>query len=159
MMKSMWLMDLFWNTAHRFYGGGYCRIARFFELLSFMIGANEISAKCQIGKDTKFYHRGLGCVVQENTIIGENCRIFQNVTLGSRWKNGVCESGSPIIGDNVVIGAGAMVLGNILIGNNVKIGANAVVTKNIPDEATAVGVPAKIILKNKLDGGANQCTI
>lgn len=54
-----------------------------------------------------------------------------------------------------MIGVGAMVLGNILIGNNVKIGTNAVVTENIPDGATAVGVPAKIILNNKLDGGTN----
>lgn len=57
--------------------GGYRRIARFFELLSFMIGANEISAKCQVEKDTKFYYRGLVCVVQGNTIIGKTVEYFK----------------------------------------------------------------------------------
>ena len=127
--------------------GGHSKIARVFELLSFMIGANEISAKCQIGRGTTFYHRGVGCVIHDNSVIGESCIIFQNVTLGSRWKNGICEGGAPRIGNNVIIGAGAIILGNIVIGNNAKIGANAVVTQDVPDGATAIGVPAKFIGK------------
>lgn len=112
--------------------------------MSFIVGANAISAKCEIGKGTRFHHRGVGCVVHDNTIIGENCTIFQNVTLGSKWPNGKCEGGAPVIGDNCFIGAGAVILGAVHIGRNSIIGANAVVTKDIPEGKIAVGIPAVI---------------
>lgn len=98
-----------------------------------------------------FYHRGIGCVVHPRTIIGKNCKIFQGVTLGSKWTNGICVGDAPIIGDNVLIGAGAVVLGNISIGDNSIIGANAVVTKNIPENSLVTGNPGKIRLnQNKI---------
>jgi len=85
----------------------------------------------------------MGVVIGETTIIGNNVTLYQGVTLGGTGK----ERGKrhPTIGDNVVIGAGAKVLGNIRIGNNVQIGANAVVIKDVPDNSTVVGVPGRIV--------------
>ena len=120
-------------------------LPRFFELISMIICGNAISAKAQIGQHTVFHHRGIGCVVHDNAVIGNNCHIFQNVTIGSKWPNGICDGTSPIIGDNVMIGAGAVIIGDITIGDNVSIGANAVVLMDIPDDSIAVGVPARII--------------
>ena len=77
--------------------------------------------------------------------IGKNCHIFQNVTIGTRGSNKHCT-----IGDNVIIGTGAVVLGNIKIGNNVKIGANATVVKSIPDNSTVVPASPRIIENNKI---------
>ena len=83
---------------------------------------------------------GVGIVIHQDSKIGTNTIIYQNVTLGGR--NG---QRGPDIGKNCIIGAGACILGNIKIGDNVKIGANAVVLKDIPDNSTVVGVPGKII--------------
>ena len=87
-------------------------------------------------------HFGLGVVIHPKTVIGYNCKIYQGVTIGSR--NGTHKSTPPIIGDNVIIGANAVLLGDIRIGNNVIIGAGAVVLNSIPDNCIAVGVPAVI---------------
>lgn len=122
-------------------------IGRLLEVLNFIVYSNNIYAKATIGENTFFYHHGLGCVIHENSIIGDNCLIFQNVTIGSAWKKGKCESEAPVIGDNVFIGAGAVILGNIHIGNNVTIGANAVILQDIPDNVVVVGVPGRIVRK------------
>lgn len=87
-----------------------------------------------------FPHGLYGIVVSHNAVIGSNCTIYHQVTIGEG--NG----GAPIIGDNVLIGAGAKVIGQIKIGNNVKIGAGCVVTDNVPDNATVVSQKARIIL-------------
>jgi serine O-acetyltransferase len=73
---------------------------------------------------------------------GKNCTIYQNVTIAGK------DNFEPVIGDNVVIGAGAVIIGNVNIGNNVIVGANAVVTKDFPDNCTVGGVPARIIKVN-----------
>lgn len=125
-------------------GGVLVPVARFFEILSYIVGANAISAKSEIGNGTKFYHRGVGCVVHNKTVIGENCTIFGNVTMGSKWSHGKCEGEAPVIGKNVLIGAGAVILGAVHIGNNAIIGANAVVTMDVPEGKMAVGIPAVI---------------
>lgn len=96
---------------------------------------------CSIGKGTRFPHDGIGIVIHEHAVIGSNCKVMQNVTIGGR--NG--SKGAPKIGQNVFIGAGAVIIGDIVVGNNVNIGANAVVLISIPDNSTAVGVPARII--------------
>ena len=100
-----------------------------------------IPYKASIGNGTEFPHGGIGVVIHENSIIGDNCKILTNVCIGGR--NG--EEKVPIIGNNVLIGTGAVIIGNVKIGNNCKIGANAVVIKDIPDDCTAVGVPSKIV--------------
>lgn len=124
---------------------GFIPVARFFEILSYIIGANTISAKCEIGNGTTFYHRGVGCVVHSKTIIGENCTIFQNVTMGNKWPRGKCEGDAPVIGNNVFIGADAVILGAVHIGNNAIIGANAVVTMDVPEGKMVSGI--SVIIK------------
>jgi serine O-acetyltransferase len=115
------------------------------RLLSFMnrfLTGIEIHPAAKIGPGF-FIDHGMGVVIGETTEIGENVTLYQGVTLGGTGK----ETGKrhPTIGNNVVIGAGAKILGNIRIGNNVKIGANSVVIKDVPDDSTVVGVPGIVV--------------
>ncbi|QHI71300.1 serine acetyltransferase [Aminipila terrae] len=103
--------------------------------------AAVIPYQCKIGQGTLIGYQGLGVVIHKKCVLGSNCHISQNVTLGG--KSGKQEV--PVIGDNVTIGTGAVIIGSIHIGNNVIIGANAVVLADIPDNAVVVGVPSKII--------------
>jgi|Deesub1362B_J571_1020462.scaffolds.fasta_scaffold00036_41 cysteinyl-tRNA synthetase len=107
----------------------------------------EIHPAARIGPGF-FIDHGMGVVIGETTEIGENCLLYQGVTLGGTGK----ERGKrhPTLGDNVVVGAGAKILGAIRIGNNVKIGANAVVLKSVPDHSIVVGVPGRVIKKKIL---------
>lgn len=142
-------MNIFWRISHALYSRGGTRyLARLFELLSYLIGSNAISAKASIGEGTKFYHRGVGCIVHFNTVIGKECTIFANVTLGSKWSDGLCKGEAPTVGDRVMIGTGSVIVGNITIGDDSIIGANAVVTKNVPENSIALGVPATIASRN-----------
>ena len=102
----------------------------------------EIHPGATIGKGL-FIDHGTGVVIGETAIIGNNATLFHGVTLGGTGK----EKGKrhPTIGNNVFIGSGAKILGNIIIGDNVKIGANAVILKNVPSNVTIVGVPGKIV--------------
>ena len=125
-------------------GGIGTAFARPFELLNYIVYSNHIPADIQIGENTDFEHHGLGCVVHNKVTIGSNCKIFQNVTIGAKWPEGSKTDGVPKIGNNVQIGCGAVIIGDVIIGNNVYIEANAVVLKDIPDNSIAVGVPAKI---------------
>ena len=102
----------------------------------------EIHPAVKIGKNI-FIDHGMGIVIGETTIIGDNVSIYQGVTLGgTEWKK---KKRHPTINDNVVIGAGAKVLGPILVGKNSKVGANSVVTKNVPSNSTVIGIPARVI--------------
>lgn len=101
----------------------------------------DIDPRCKIGEGTCFPHYAMAVMIHKDAVIGKNCIILQCVTIGGR--NGYNEL--PKIGDNVLIGCGAKILGPVKIGNNAKIGANAVVISDIPDNATAVGLPAKIV--------------
>lgn len=102
----------------------------------------DIKYTVKIGENINLFHNGLGVVIHKYSIIGENVSIYQNVTIGGNGKEEKY-NGHPIIGDNVIIGAGAVILGPVKIGDNAKIGANAVVITDIPTGATAVGVPAR----------------
>lgn len=130
----------------------FYRIARIFYVLKLKLIAElimyigrfitkiEINPGARIGKRL-FIDHGSGVVIGQTAVIGDDVTIYHGVTLG-----GVGEvrcKRHPTIGNNVVIGAGAKVLGNIIIGDNVKIGANAVVLKDVPDNTTVVGIPAK----------------
>ena len=103
--------------------------------------AIDIHPACKIGKRL-FIDHGCGVVIGETTIIGDDCTIYQGVSLGGTGK----EKGKrhPTIGSNVMIGAGAQVLGNIVIGDNVKIGANTVVLSDVLPNLTIVGVKGKV---------------
>lgn len=102
----------------------------------------EIHPGATIGKGL-FIDHGVGVVIGETTIIGDNCTLYQGVTLGGTGK----EHGKrhPTLGNNVMVGAGAKVLGPITIGDNARIAAGAVVLDDIPADSTAVGVPAKVV--------------
>ena len=117
-------------------------IARIFSHLARILTGIEIHPGAQIGRRF-FIDHGMGVVIGETAIIGDDCTLYHGVTLGgTTWKKG---KRHPTLRDNVVIGAGAKVLGPITLGNNSKVGSNAVVVTDIPNDSTAVGIPAKII--------------
>ncbi len=105
----------------------------------------QIGHTAQIGPGLFIGHYG-GIVINGRTRMGRNCNLSQGVTIGTAQQAG--KKDPPSFGDNVYIGPGAKIFGAITIGNNVAIGANAVVTKDLPDNAVAVGVPARIISTN-----------
>lgn len=117
---------------------------RILQYLIFLIYNSNIPASVKIGKGSIFGHGGIGVVIHERTIIGDNCTICQGITIGGRSK----KYNVPVIGNRVYIGAGARILGDIAIGNNIIIGPNAVVISDIPDNCAVGGVPAKIIRRN-----------
>ena len=102
----------------------------------------EIHPGAKIGKGLMIDH-GMGVVIGETAEIGDNCTIYQGVTLGGTGKD--VGKRHPTLGNNVMVGAGAKVLGPFTIGDNTKIAANAVVLDEIPDNCTAVGIPAKVV--------------
>jgi serine O-acetyltransferase len=106
----------------------------------------EIHPQAQIGKNL-FIDHATGVVIGQTAVIGDNCTIYQNVTLGGKGNAVAGEKRHPTIGDNVVIGAGAQILGDILIGNGARIGANAVVTGDVAEGVTMVGNPARAMKK------------
>lgn len=116
-------------------------LPRFLSQMGKSITGIEIHPGATIGKNL-FIDHGMGVVIGETTIIGDNVTLFQGVTLGGTGK----EKGKrhPTLGDNIVVGAGAKVLGNIVIGDNVSVGANAVVIRDVPPNSTVVGVPGRI---------------
>ncbi len=131
----------FYNIERKLYLLKIPLIPKIIKLLIFLIYNSSIPFECSIAKGTKFGYGGIGVVIHKKAIIGKNCTISQQVTIGGRSK----QKELPIIGDNVYIGAGAKILGNIKIGNNSIIGANAVVLKDVPSNTIVAGVPAKII--------------
>jgi len=100
----------------------------------------EVPSTVKIGKGSKFVHSGLGVVLHGDVKIGENCRIYQNVTIGGRHNRGC-----PVIGNNVFIGAGACILGGVTVGDGAMIGSNAVVISDVPPKTVVGGVPAKTL--------------
>lgn len=121
-------------------------LARLFSNIGRFLYGIEIHPGAKIGKGLMIDH-GMGVVIGETTIIGEDCKIYHQVTLGGTGK----EKGSkrhPTLGNNVVVGAGAKLLGDIIIGDNSRIGASAVVLKDCPPNSTLVGIPARIINKD-----------
>ncbi|MFH0876675.1 MAG: serine O-acetyltransferase EpsC [Candidatus Omnitrophota bacterium] len=116
-------------------------VPRFLSQLGRFLTGIEIHPGAQIGAGL-FIDHGMGVVIGETSVVGNNVTLYQGVTLGGTGK----EKGKrhPNVGDNVVIGTGAKVLGNITIGENSYIGANAVVVKDVPPNSTVVGVPGRI---------------
>ena len=105
----------------------------------------EIHPAAQIGRRL-FIDHAMGVVIGETTVIGDDCTLYQGVTLGGTGN----ETGKrhPTLGDNVTVGSGAKVLGNIHIGDNVRIGGNSVVVKDVPPDSTVVGVPGRVVRRN-----------
>ncbi len=124
-------------------------IPRVLKFLNRVLFTCDIPFKADIDKSVKFPHNALGVVINDNVIIGKNTKVMQNVTLGGNMgKNKMIDgkiTTAPIIGDNVLIGAGSQVLGPVKIGDNAKIGAGAIVLIDVPGGQVAAGVPAKIL--------------
>ena len=119
-------------------------LPRVFQYLIFFIYNSNIPPSVKIGRGTVFGHGGIGVVIHQRSVIGENCTLCQGITIGGKSK----KHAVPVIGNRVYIGAGARILGPITIGNNVVIGPNAVVLADIPDNCAVGGIPAKILRSN-----------
>ncbi len=116
-------------------------LAKIVRGVIFLLYNSFIPYTCEIGSGTTFAYKGMGVVIHSNAVIGKNCIIAQQVTVGGRSK----KKKVPVIGNNVYIGAGAKVLGDITIGDDVVIGAGAIVLKSVDNNCAVAGVPAKVI--------------
>ena len=135
---------MFHRVAHGLWNLGLPFIPRLLSHISRFITGIEIHPGATIGHGVVIDH-GMGVVIGETAVIGDYCLIYQGVTLGGTGK----ESGKrhPTLGENVVVGAGAKVLGNILIGHNVRIGAGSVVLREVPSDCTVVGIPGRVVYR------------
>lgn len=138
------------RTAEFFHGHRLGMGAKFFSMLNVLVFGIEVSPQVQIGGGLFLPHT-VGTVLGAERI-GDNCTIMQGVTLGTSEPDmGFTVSERPVIGNNVLIGAGAKVIGRISVGNHAKIGANAVVLRDVPAHALAVGVPARMVFGDNLN--------
>ena len=133
-----------YRVAHKLYISRHYFPARLISQLARFLTGIEIHPGAKIGKGL-FIDHGMGVVIGETTVVGDNCTVYQVVTLGGTGK----EHGKrhPTLGNNVMVGAGARVLGPVTLGDNSKIASGAVVLRDIPPESTAVGIPAKVVRK------------
>ena len=139
-LHAVWFYRLnhwLWNHGVRLFARWLSQVARLFTGI-------EIHPAAQVGRRL-FIDHGMGVVIGETTVLGDEVTIYQDVTLGGTEK----EQGKrhPTIGNRVVIGAGSRALGNIEIGHNSRIGAGSVVLRSVPDDSTVVGVPGHIIFR------------
>ncbi len=137
---------IYYRIAHFFYKLRLKFLARFFSQTGRFFTGVEIHPGAVIGSGL-FIDHGSGVVIGETAVIGDNCTIYQGVTLGGTGKD--VGKRHPTIGNNVMIGSGAKVLGPFTVGDNAKIAAGAVVLREVPAGATAVGVPARIIFSGQ----------
>lgn len=135
----------YYRLSHWFYKKNLKFIARFISQYARRRTGVEIHPGAQIGKGL-FIDHGMGVVIGETTVIGDNCTIYQNVTLGGTGKH--VGKRHPTLEDNVMVGSGAKVLGPFTVKSGSRVAAGAVVLAEVPANATAVGVPAKIVRIN-----------
>ena len=130
------------RVAHSLYGSGWFTLARAVSQFSRAVTGIEIHPGARIGRRF-FIDHGMGVVIGETSEIGDDVLVYQGVTLGGTGKD--TGKRHPTIGDGVVVGTGATILGNIRIGDHVKIGAGSVVLHSVPDHSTVVGVPGRVV--------------
>ncbi|MBQ9112888.1 MAG: serine O-acetyltransferase [Clostridia bacterium] len=138
---------LAYRLAHSLHEKEHYFAARAISQTARFVTGIEIHPAAKIGKGLMIDH-GMGVVIGETAEIGDNCTLYQGVTLGGTGKD--VGKRHPTLGNNVMVGAGAKVLGPFTIGDNTKIAANAVVLDEIPDNCTAVGIPAKVVRREGL---------
>lgn len=138
------------EKAHNYYVRKWYKLARVYEWILRVAFSCDIPAEVEFSKSAQLIHNGLGCVIHPKAIIGDDCKIYQNVTLGGNGKilNGKPVKGAPKLENNVAVFSGACVLGPITIGHDSIIGANAVVTKDIPPHSLVFGNPAIVKVLN-----------
>lgn len=141
-----------YRKAHWFYEHNMKFIARYLSQRARHKTGIEIHPGAQIGRGL-FIDHGMGVVIGETTVIGDNCTLYQGVTLGGTGKDH--GKRHPTLGNNVMVGSGAKVLGPFRVGDNARVAAGAVVLDEVPDNATAVGVPARIVRLN----GVRPCNL
>ena len=132
------------RLAHRLYKKNRFFIARLISQLNRALTGIEIHPGATIGKGILIDH-GMGVVIGETAEVGDRVTIYHGTTLGGTGKD--TGKRHPTVGSNVIIGSGAKLLGPIVVGDTAKIGANAVVLKDVPEGATVVGIPGKIVIK------------
>ncbi len=139
-LHALW----FHRVNHWLWNHHFLLLARWLSQVSRLLTGIEIHPAAKIGRRF-FVDHGMGVVIGETAVVGDDVTLFQGVTLGGTGK----EHGKrhPTILDNVVIGGGAKILGNITVGRNCRIGAGSVVLRNVPDDSTVVGVPGHIVFR------------
>lgn len=141
------------RVSHRLWQWGFKWIARMLSQLSRFLTGIEIHPAARIGRGL-FIDHGMGVVIGETAQIGDDCTLYHGVTLGgTTWRK---EKRHPTLGNNVVVGAGAKILGPIAVGDNARIGSNSVVTKDVPANATVVGIPGHIVQLAGQPGGERE---
>lgn len=140
------------RIAHKLYRWHIPLLPRVISYLARIITGIEIHPAAQIG-NRLFIDHGEGIVIGETTIIGDDVLIYQQVTLGGTGKD--IGKRHPTIGNNVILGAGAKILGNIKINNNVRIGAGSVVIEDVPKHSTVVGIPGRVVQRGIIDDDGN----
>jgi serine O-acetyltransferase len=135
----------FYRMDHWLWKHGMRLLARVLSQFARFLTAIEIHPAAQIGRRL-FIDHGMGVVIGETSIVGDDVTLYQGVTLGGTGKD--TGKRHPTIGSGVVIGAGARILGNIRVGDNSRVGAGSVVLRDVPDNSTIVGVPGHIVFRN-----------
>lgn len=137
----------FYRINHFLWNANFKILARFLSQIARFLTGIEIHPGAVIGKRF-FIDHGMGVVIGETTIIGNDCTLYQGVTLGGVGTGNHTTKRHPTLKDNVMVCAGAKIIGNVTIGDNSIIGASSIVLKNVPENCTVVGVPGKIVKEN-----------
>jgi serine O-acetyltransferase len=144
------------RLSHRLWNRGFRWVARFISTLARWWTGIEIHPGARIGRRF-FIDHGMGVVIGETAVIGDDCTLYHGVTLGgTSWKKG---KRHPTLGNGVVIGAGAKVLGPITVGESARIGSNSVVLKSVPSGATVVGIPGHVVNPDRAEQEARRRAI
>jgi len=141
---------LFYRFSHWLWGNQFFLLGRFVSHLGRFFTGIEIHPGAKIGRSF-FIDHGMGVVIGETAEIGDNCTLYHGVTLGgTTWAK---EKRHPTLGDNVVVGSGAKILGPFTVGDNSKVGSNSVVVKEVPANATVVGIPGRVVISGETPTG------
>lgn len=133
-----------YRASHWFHVRHVPVLPKWIYALSFLVFNLDVPPSAEIGQGTSFGHHGMGIVIHHKAVIGKNCLIMQQVTIGGRSHM----PDVPVLGDHIVVGAGAKILGNVHIGDGSVVGANAVVVHDVPACSVVAGVPAHVIKEN-----------
>lgn len=136
-----------YRLGHFFHRNKMGIIGKLFNYLNRMLFGVWLPSSAKIGKNFTIGYWGMGIVIHNNTILGDNCWVSQNVTIGRNFG----DKRVPEFGNDVYVGTGSVIFGEITIGNNVIIGSNSLVNKSIPSNCTVVGNPCKIIVNSRVE--------